>query len=115
MENSYLATRNTKLAATLAAFGVPFFKARPVERYQQQGKEFSIFNFEPGKGGEEICRAWEMQTATINENPEAPLSYVMATWHNYERIMDLIKTAPMRQIVEKAGRIYLVPINGTRP
>ena len=110
MPMTLLTVQDINLAAALLSFGVEFFKDDPIRRVTKDGKEICIFNFEPGKLGEDLCRLWGAKDL-LEAQPEHPLSYCFAFMHNRERLLDLVKRSPAVSIVQKNGKIFFVPIN----
>jgi len=110
MSFALLSVQDINLAAALASFGVEFYKPDPIRRVTKDGKEICLFNFEPGKLGEDLCRLWG-QKDLLESQPEHPLSYCFAFMHNRERLLDLVKRAPAVSIVQRNGKIFFIPVN----
>jgi len=105
-----LTVQDINLAAALASNGVEFYKPDPIRRITKDGKEICMFNFEPSKLGEQLCKLWG-QKDLLEKQPEHPLSYCFAMMHNRERLLDLVKRSPAVSIVQKNGKIFFIPVN----
>lgn len=102
-----LTVRSTELAAALVTLGVPLAPGGAIEKViKPGGDELHLFHFETGRGGEALVQAWQNDQWEA-ANPEHPLSYVRAAFHNRNRLMDAMKQAVPLRVVERKGRIFL--------
>ena len=109
MQTEIISVQDIWLASALLSYGVPFFKADPIRRIREKGKEVCHFNFEVTDTGKEICKNW-LDKSFCDKNPEHHLAYIHATMHNRERLLDLVKQSPTVEIVQSGGRVFFVPI-----
>ena len=111
-----LATKDIKLAACLMACGVPLDTQEPVTFVSSDGGRSVRFNFMPAAingqfTAQALMRAWAMGDAFIKENPEHPISYLMACWRNYMGLRDYVKELKPLVMLQKGKSIAVVDPN----
>ena len=96
-QEKILFTKNLKLAAVLATFGIPFRKDRPfsivedADKNNQRSVTFFFSDTPDGLGGK-VINTWEKGWDAI-KNPEEPLAYMRAVLENRERLLDAMNNA----------------------
>lgn len=97
MQEKILFTKNIKLAATLATFGIPFRDKEPMAVIEDADNNNSrsvtfFFNDLPDGLGGRIVDLWERGWSAIT-NHDDPLAYCRAVLENRERLLDAINNA----------------------
>ncbi len=107
--NTKLETTNTKLAAALAAVGIPLNKTVPVRVMTgDRGDSFCFFfeskspcgNYETA----ELIKAWD-DKEWHERHPEHPFAYLKVAFENQARLTDYVRKAAPTAVVEKNGKI----------
>jgi hypothetical protein len=105
-----LQTRDINLASALASESEVEFlpkEQEPVQRFYENGKEFYVFRFKNSPAAKRIYQAWN-DPNFIENNPNDPVAMAKAYMHNKNRLLDVIKQIPRRNIIKKGNRIYLL-------
>lgn len=97
MQEKILFTKNLKLAAVLATFGIPFKKDQPfsvLEDADKNNQKSVTFFFEDNAQGEgsKIVSQWEKGWEAIRD-PNEPIAYCRAVLENRERLLDAMNNA----------------------
>lgn len=108
----YHATRNTMLAAGLAAIGVPFY-SEPFEKIQAKGRELVVWRFEAnsscGKYTTSELIDWWHDDDWFNENyPNHPWALIISGIMTKEYLVKKIKEEPSKVMITKKSKTWVV-------
>lgn len=108
----YHCTRNTMLAAGLAAIGVSFYED-PYEKIKANGKELIVWRFngksDCGKYTTGSLIDWWHDDTWFNDNyPNHPWALIISAILTKEYLVSKIKEEPWRVQVKKKGKTWLV-------
>lgn len=108
----YHATRNTMLAAGLAAIGVPFYDD-PYEKVKTKDKELWVWRFSTksacGKYSTSDLIDWWHSDEWFNENyPNHPWALIISGIMTKEYLVAKMKEHPAKVMVKKKSRTWLV-------
>lgn len=107
-------TDNPKLAAALAAIGIPFDR-KPLFKLSMTGAtpDRWCWCFAPasecGKHKtDELIAAWS-DPEWVNANPDHPFAYIKVAFQNHRFLLDLVKQGTTLGVVEYRGKYGLIP------
>jgi hypothetical protein len=110
-------TRDTKLAALCCTLGIPLRQEDPIVRIVEGGRERITYFFETnstcGKWTfKEVCSLYAKDDLNTTD-PENPINYVKAAFHNRERLLDLINKAQPLGMINKGSKCLLISMNAS--
>lgn len=114
-------TENTMLAALLLTLGVPM-KATSGNVFVGSGARLSApggvitWQFEPqSEDGriktQEVIELFGNKEWLTSSDNESPIAYIACAFHNYKRLLDLVKNQVPLAVVRKGRRKALVRVN----
>jgi hypothetical protein len=96
--DTFFTTRETELAAVLAALDFEFFDPEsPAEVRYEKGKVVTIWLFESSNKNDikalDVYKHWKNTEKAVTENPEDPITYAICAVKNLRVFNDSIKKA----------------------
>ena len=109
MNHQFFHTSNLKVATALVTMGFEFAKPPVTRMVRDDGKESTIFWFEPfnvdGKAAMDVFR-WMTKDGDMLQakDPENPINYLRCALANRDELIALVKQCPRQVVIERNGR-----------
>lgn len=114
-------TTNLRLASILTTLGYEFENpACPATRIKREsGEESTVFHFKANHPASAQQAGEVMRWATTDaekfceKNPEHPVAYMLAAFHNRDELLGVVKKTPRQIVFERNGKIISISENAT--
>lgn len=113
---NYYSTEDIEFAALCLSLGIKFAR-KPHVIETPTGRRYTYFFEDVSEDGEtkyaDVLAAWHSPEEYIRQNPESPVSYIIAALKNRQSLLSNIKDYKQFVGIRQDGKIRLIPADLT--